>query len=99
MSRTTWATRSTACGAWRKWLGWALRSRLEPMRRVARMIREHLEGILNAIVHGVTNAGAESVNAKIQKVKRQACGFRNRERFRYAIYFHCGGLDMSPIGV
>jgi transposase len=25
-----------------------------------------------------------------------ACGFRNRERFRRAIYFHLGGLDLYP---
>jgi transposase len=47
-------------------------------------------------VHQATNAGAESINAKIQRVKRMACGFRNRERFRNAIYFHLGGLDLYP---
>jgi hypothetical protein len=26
-----------------------------------------------------------------------ACGFRNREHFKIAIYFHCGGLDLYPI--
>jgi hypothetical protein len=25
-----------------------------------------------------------------------ACGFRNRERFRHAILFHLGGLDLYP---
>jgi hypothetical protein len=25
-----------------------------------------------------------------------ACGFRNRQRFRNAIYFHLGGLDLYP---
>ena len=60
------------------------------------MIRAHLEGIIHAIVLKATNAGAESVNAKIQRVKRMACGFRNRERFRNAIYFHCGGLELLP---
>lgn len=25
-----------------------------------------------------------------------ACGFRNREHFRTAIYFHCGGLELYP---
>lgn len=82
--------------AWKKWLGWASRSKLKPMVAVGGMISKHLRGILNAIVHGVTNASSESVNAKIQKIKRQACGFRNRERFRNAIYFHCGGLDLYP---
>jgi hypothetical protein len=28
--------------------------------------------------------------------KRRAGGFRSRERFRIAIYFHCGGLDLYP---
>lgn len=66
------------------------------MKRVARMVRAHLEGIINAIVLRATNAGAESVNAKVQRIKRMACGFRNRERFRCAIYFHLGGLDLLP---
>jgi len=25
-----------------------------------------------------------------------ACGFRNMENFKTAIYFHCGGLDLYP---
>ena len=91
-----YATRGWARRAWKAWISWALRSRLEPMKRVARMVRKHLEGILNAIVLRATNATAESVNAKIQRVKRMACGFRNRERFRAAIYFHLGGLDLRP---
>ena len=94
-----YATKGWGRKAWKAWIGWALRSRLEPMRQVARMIQKHLEGILNAIVKSVTNAGAESINAKIQKLKRQACGYRNRDRFRNAIYFHCGGLDLSPRGL
>lgn len=87
----TWATKS-----WKRWITWAMRSRLEPMRRVARTVRDHLWGIVNAIVMRVTNAGAESLNARIQWIKKNACGFRNRERFRNAIYFHCGGLDLYP---
>ena len=75
---------------------WAQRSRLPHMVRAARMVSDHLYGILNAVVLGVTNGVAESVNAKIQRVKRMACGFRNRERFRNAIYFHLGGLDLMP---
>ena len=44
----------------------------------------------------VSNAGAESMNSRIQKIKDLARGFRNRERFRMAIYFHLGGLDLYP---
>lgn len=91
-----YTSRGWARRAWKAWIGWAMRSRLEPIKRVARMVRKHLDGIVNAAVLGATNAIAESVNAKIQRVKRMACGFRNRERFRNAIYFHLGGLDLLP---
>jgi len=91
-----YVSRTWARKAWEGWISWAMRSRLEPMKRVARMVRAHLDGIINGIVLNATNAGAESVNSKIQKVKRMACGFRNRDRFRAAIYFHLGGLDLYP---
>ena len=45
---------------------------------------------------GTPSAHSEGINAKIQWIKRQACGYRNRERFRNAIYFHLGGLDLYP---
>ena len=77
----------------------AIRSRLEPIKRVARMIKGHLQGVLNAIVAGVSNARLEALNATIQWLKRSARGFRNRERFRNAIYFHLGGLDLYPASV
>lgn len=87
----TWAEKS-----WKQWIGWAQRCRLEPMKKVGKTVQRYLWGILNAIVLNANNGPAESMNAKIQRVKRQACGFRNRERFRNAIYFHCGGLDLYP---
>lgn len=86
-----WAKRQ-----WKRWISWALRSRLEPVKEVGRMVKNHLWGILNAVVLNVTNAMAESVNSKIQWIKRTACGYRNRESFRLAIYFHLGGLDLYP---
>jgi transposase len=81
---------------WKVLLGWISRCRLDPMIKVGRMVRRYLRGIINAIIHGVTNAAAESINAKIQKIKAMACGFRNRARFRTAILFHTGGLSMLP---
>lgn len=87
---------SWANKAWGWWFSWAMRSRLEPIRKAARMIKKHLWGILNAAKHARTNALAESINARIQRIKRQPCGFRNRERFRTAIYFHLGQLDLYP---
>jgi len=60
------------------------------------MVEAHLVGIVNAVETGVTNALSEAVNGKIQWIKRMARGFRNRNRFRNAIYFHLGGLDLYP---
>jgi transposase len=94
----SYVSRAWAMKAWNKWIGWAMRSKLEPMKKAAKMVKDHLYGIINAIVLNVSNAGAESLNAKIQRVKRMACGYRNRERFRNAIYFHLGGLDLYPDG-
>ena len=91
-----YTSRSWARKAWLGWYAWAIRSRLEPVKRVARMVKRHLEGILTAVVTGVTNAGSEGMNSKIQLLKHRAHGYRNRERFRNAIYFHLGGLDMYP---
>ena len=97
-ARKLWnyATQGWAEKGWKKWISWAMHSQLEPMKHAARTIRERLWGIVNAVVLGVTNAASESQNAKIQWIKKQACGFRNRERFRNAIYFHLGGFDLYP---
>jgi transposase len=39
---------------------------------------------------------AEGINSKIMAIKRRACGYRNPEHFKIAIYFFCGGLDLYP---
>ena len=66
------------------------------MARVARTIEKHLRGIINGIVKGISNARTDSLNARIQRIKWNACGYRNRRSFRIAILFHCGGLDLYP---
>ncbi len=99
MTLWEYRTRDGARKAWEAWYRSAIRCRLEPVKKVARMIKRHLEGIVTAVVTKVTNARAESINAGIQKVKYSARGFRNRKRFRNAIYFHLGGLDLYPAGV
>jgi transposase len=77
-------------------MSWAMSCKLEPMIRTGEDGSKHLDGIMNAIVLKATNALGESMNAKIQKIKAQACGYRNRQRFRNAIMFHLGGLDRYP---
>src|SRR5687768_5692860 len=80
----------------RWWYNWAVRSRLQPMIEVAGMMKRRFENIITYLRHRITNAGSESINAKIQWVKYTARGFRNKQNFIHAIYFHCGGLDLAP---
>jgi transposase len=81
---------------WKRWYFWATHSRLAPVKAAAETIRRHIDNILTYYQHPVTNAMSEGLNSKIQKIKSMACGFRNTENFKTAIYFHCGGLDLYP---
>lgn len=66
------------------------------MIKVARMLKRHLENILTYLRHRITNAVTEGLNSKIQWIKFASRGFRNRDAFKTAILFHCGGLDLEP---
>lgn len=96
--RTLWTYRQPAAVTrfFRHWYGWARRSQLEPIKRVAATLQRHLAGVLRYCRHRITNGVAEGLNSKIMTIKRKACGFRNPEHFTTAIYFHCGGLDLYP---
>lgn len=80
----------------KRWYGWARRSRLKPIREAARTLHRHLDNIITYCTTAVTNAVAEGLNSKIMSIKRRAAGFRNPEHFKTAIYFYCGGLDLYP---
>jgi transposase len=96
--RHLWDYRSVAAARafFARWQAWAIRSRLRPMIHAAGIIRRHLENVLNYVNYPLTNAVTEGLNAKIQWIKYSSRGFRNRDRFKQAIYFHCGGLDLAP---
>jgi transposase len=80
----------------KKWQQWAVKSGLRPMKQKALMLERHLKGLLNYIVHPVTNASSEGFNSKIQEIKSRARGFRDFASYRTRILFYCGKLDLSP---
>ena len=96
--RTLWTYRQGAAvhRFFAQWYAWAIRSRLESVKVVARMLKRHREGVLRFARHPITNGVAEGLNSKIMSIKRKAGGFRNAQHFTTAIYFHCGGLDLYP---
>jgi transposase len=81
---------------WKRWYFWATHSRLKPIIEAAGTIKRHIANVLTYIRHRITNAVSEGLNSKIQTIKKMAYGFQNKEHFKTAIYFHCGGLDMYP---
>ncbi|WP_330178515.1 transposase [Candidatus Vondammii sp. HM_W22] len=61
-----------------------MRSGLEPIKKVAGTIKDHLWGILNAVALEVSNGPAESLNSRIKMIKVRNRGFRNKGRFANA---------------
>jgi len=79
-----------------QWYSWAIRSRLEPVKKVARMCKRHLTNILTFFEHRHTNGPMEGLNNAIQGLIKKAYGYRNKKRFKIDIFFHLGGLDPMP---
>ena len=93
----SYTRRGWAYHHFKKWYFWATHSRLEPVIEKARMMHKYIHNILTYFAHPITNAVSEGLNSKIQTIKKMAYGFRNREHFKTAIYFHCGGLQLYPV--
>ncbi len=71
-----------------------MRSRLEPMKKVARMRRTHEKLLLNWFkAKGEISGGAvEGLNNKIRVVTRRAYGFRTFDAMEIALYHTLGKL-------
>jgi len=76
------------------WTTRALRSRLEPLQKVARMLRSHEKLIFNWFkAKGEISSGAvEGLNNKIRVVTRRSYGFRTFEAMEIALYHNLGKL-------
>jgi transposase len=76
------------------WCQRAMRSRLEPMKKVARMLRAHEPLILNwfRAKGEISNGAVEGLNNKIRVVTRRSYGFRTYEAMEIALYHNLGRL-------
>ena len=86
----------TARSFFQEWYRSVIHTKLEPMKKLARTIKQRIANIVTFCTHGITNGVAEGINSKIMSIKRRAGGYRNRENFKKAIFFYCGGLDLYP---
>ena len=77
-----------------RWLGWARRSRLEPMKAVARTVEKHRDGILAWFDSRITNGIMEGINSVVQAAKAKARGYRTLRCLADMTYLLAGRLDL-----
>jgi transposase len=77
-----------------QWCTRAMRSRIDPMKKMARMLREKRSLILNWFrAEGKLSAGiVEGFNNKLKLITRKAYGFRTQEAYETALYHNLGAL-------
>ena len=78
----------------KQWLWWASHSRLEPMKKFAKMIRRHLDGILAWTKLRISNGALEGMNNKVKLVSHRAFGFRNVDNYIANIFHCCANLPI-----
>ena len=79
-------TKEMAHNEIKEWLNWAIHSKLDSMKKVARMVGQKINGILNYFEYRVTNAVLEGTNSMIQNLKSRAKGYKVIENFKAMIY-------------
>ncbi len=80
-----------------QWATNVMRSKVEPMKEVAKMIRNHLDGIVAWTQTRQTNGFLEAINGLFQAAKRKARGYGNFSTIRTVIFLLAGKLDFSNI--
>ena len=78
-------------------MSWARRSRLEPFKRLAQTLKNHLEGVVRGMLDGRSNAYVEAMNGLLQQVKTAARGFRDVTNFIAVAYLRMSKLKHLPI--
>jgi len=79
------------------WCTCVMRSKVEPMKEVAALVRKHLEGIVAWAQTRQTNGFLEALNGLFQAAKRRARGFTRMSTIRTVIFLIAGRLDFRVI--
>ena len=86
----------TATGYFKDWYRSVIHTKLEPMKKVARTIKEQLDNVVSYCKHHITNAVAEGINSKIMAIKRRVGGYRNKQNFKIAVFFYLRRTTALP---
>lgn len=87
------ATREDAEALLKSWYNWAIRSQIEPVKKVARTVKDHWNGILAWFDSKLSNGFLEAVNGLIQAAKRRARGYRSTKNLINMAYLIAAKLD------
>jgi transposase len=79
----------------KQWCTNVLRSKVEPMKDVARMIRKHFDGIVAWAQTRQTNGFIEALNGLFQAAKRKARGYTRFATMRTVLFLIAGKLDFT----
>ena len=79
------------------WCTCVMRSKVEPMKEVAALVRRHLEGIVAWAQTRQTNGFLEAINGLFQATKRRARGFTRLSTIKTVIFLIAGRLDFHAI--
>ncbi len=80
-----------------QWCTNVMRSKVEPMKEVANLIRNHMEGIVAWAQTRQTNGFLEALNSLFQAAKRKARGYGRFSTIRTVIFLIAGKLDFAHI--
>ncbi len=79
----------------KRWYFWATHARLEPVKKVARTIKGHWEGILNWFASQATTGLLEGINSVVQAAKARARGYRRTRNMIAMAYLLAGKLHFE----
>jgi transposase len=79
----------------RQWCTNVMRSKVEPMKKVAAMIRSHFDGIVNWTRSRQTSGYIEAINGLFQAAKRKARGYTRFDTMRTVIFLIAGKLNFA----
>ena len=79
------------------WCICVMRSKVEPMKEVAALVRRHMEGIVAWAQTRQTNGFLEALNGLFQAAKRRARGFIRLSTIKTVIFLIAGKLDFHAI--
>lgn len=80
----------------KKWYFWATHSRLEAIKRAAKMVKNHWDGIVRWKDSQINNGILEGLNSVLQAAKRKARGYKF-DHFRTIAFLITGKLNFNQL--